>query len=56
MVLFVGFMIILLVILLVLLYLRFLEDRRVKVNRREIPGKVSDTATSDNNFGSEKYS
>lgn len=41
MVLFVIFMIILLIILLVLLYLRILEDRRVKINRREIPGKVS---------------
>lgn len=41
MVLFLGFMIILLIALLVLLYLRILEDRRVKINRREIPGKVS---------------
>lgn len=34
-------MIILLIILCVLLYLRVLEDRRVKIARKELPGKVS---------------
>lgn len=46
MILFILFMIILLIILCVMLYLRLMEDKRVKIARDEMPGKVSVVVTA----------